>query len=88
MNRPVSGRGTGGKGEHSRGYGRAYQGALEAAMAIVVAVGLGILADHWLETSPTFLLVGVGLGFGAFVLRLVRLLRELTPTDGEDETRD
>lgn len=57
-----------------QGLGRAYQGAFEAVMAIVVAGALGAFADSRLGTSPWLLMAGVVLGFGAFVLRLVRML--------------
>ncbi len=66
-----------------RRQGQAYQGAFEAVFAILIAVGLGYLADAQFGTSPIGLLVGVGIGFGAFVLRLVRLGRALQMT-GDD----
>jgi len=60
--------------------GRAYQGAFEAVIAIVVAAGLGAFADSRLGTSPWLLIAGVVLGFGAFVLRLVRMLEWMNQT--------
>jgi len=60
--------------------GRAYQGAFEAVIAIVVAGGLGAFADARLGTSPWLLILGVVLGFGAFVLRLVRMLEWMNQT--------
>jgi ATP synthase protein I len=59
-----------------RRFGRAYQGAFEAVFAIVIGAGLGYAADRRFGTEPVGTLVGLGLGFGAFVLRLVRLGRE------------
>jgi F0F1-type ATP synthase assembly protein I len=60
----------------------AYQGAVEAVFAIVIAVGLGYLADEHFETTPRYILVGVALGLGAFILRVVRMRPEDTePTD-------
>jgi len=59
-----------------RRLGVAYQGAFEAVFAIVVGAGLGYAVDSRFETEPIGVLVGLGLGFGAFVLRLVRLGRE------------
>ncbi len=57
--------------------GAAYQGAFEAVFAILV----GVLAGHWadgaLGTRPWLLLLGFAVGFGSFVLRLVRLGRRL-----------
>jgi F0F1-type ATP synthase assembly protein I len=72
-----------------RRQGAAYQGALEAVFAILVAVALGYFIDWRFGTSPSFLFVGVILGFSAFVLRLVRLGRALSPPDGKapDGTR-
>jgi F0F1-type ATP synthase assembly protein I len=60
-----------------RWLGRAYQGALEAVLAVVIMVVAGAVADDHFETSPLFVFLGLGIGFGSFVLRLVRLLREL-----------
>lgn len=67
-----------------RKQGAAYQGALEAVFAILIAVAAGYLVDQRFGTSPRFLFVGVVLGFGAFVLRLWRLGRALQPPGGEE----
>jgi F0F1-type ATP synthase assembly protein I len=63
----------------NRRLGRAYQGALEAVLAVVVGAGAGAWADSRFGTSPLLLLVGLVLGFATFVLRITRLLRELSP---------
>jgi len=64
--------------------GTAYQAAFEALFAILIGAGLGYWVDSSFETAPWGLLVGLALGFGAFVLRLVRLARQLeTLRDGE-----
>ena len=73
----------GGSGRLSRSGARAYQMALEAVFSIPIAIGLGFWADSAWETGPIFLLVGVVLGFSAFVLRLLRM-RALV----EDAERD
>jgi F0F1-type ATP synthase assembly protein I len=57
--------------------GRAYQAAFEATIAVVVAGAAGGFADQRFGTAPMFLIAGVLLGFGTFVLRLVRLMNEL-----------
>jgi F0F1-type ATP synthase assembly protein I len=58
-----------------RRFGGAYQGAFEAVFAIVIGAGLGFAADSRFGTDPWGVLIGLGLGFTAFVLRLVRLGR-------------
>ena len=67
----------------SRRFGGAYQGAFEAVFAIVIGAGLGFAVDHRYETEPWGLLIGVGLGFGAFVVRLVRLGRAIQAAERE-----
>ncbi len=54
----------------------AYQGAMEAILAIPIAIGIGYMADRVLETEPVGLIIGAVVGFAAFVLRLWRM-REL-----------
>ena len=66
--------------------GPAYQGALEAALAVVIAMGIGIWADSYFDTSPVLLFVGLGIGFGAFILRLWRLLQETAARSAGGET--
>lgn len=66
-----------------RRQGLAYQGAFEAVFAVLIAAGLGLWADDHFRTSPRYLLLGTAIGFGSFVLRLVRLGRQLNdPDDG------
>lgn len=50
---------------------------MEAVFAIPVGLGLGYLGDRTFGTYPICLLVGGVIGFSAFVVRLVRLGREL-----------
>ena len=69
----------------SKHQGIAYQGAFEAVFAILIATGIGIWVDGRYDTSPYGLSGGLFVGFGSFVVRLVRLggrLRDL-PQDGE-----
>lgn len=65
------------KGLPARRRGLAYQGAVEAVFAILIAGLLGYLADVRFDTSPWFLLTGFAFGFAAFVVRLFRLGRRL-----------
>jgi len=51
----------------------AYQGALEAVLAIVITAGVGYGADQRFGTAPRWLILGTCLGFAAFVLRLFRM---------------
>lgn len=51
----------------------AYQGAMEAVFSIVICVGFGYWADSHFETTPRYLLIGAAVGFGAFVLRIMRM---------------
>lgn len=73
----------------ARRQGIAYQGAVEAFVSILLAMGVGYWADQRFESSPLYLLIGLGVGFGAFVLRLVRLGRQLQRFSAEsnEETR-
>jgi F0F1-type ATP synthase assembly protein I len=61
----------------ARRQGLAYQGAFEAVIAILVAAGIGLWIDQRFGTSPIGLLVGTAVGFASFVLRLLRLGRQL-----------
>lgn len=74
----------------SRRAGRAYQGALEAVLAIPIGMGLGYGADALLGSRPVGLLLGLGLGFAAFVIRVVRLrgLLEADAARDADESQE
>ena len=63
----------------------AYQGAVEAVLAILIGAGLGYLVDRWLGTAPGFMLAGLIAGFGAFILLIVRLSRKLADLEDDDE---
>jgi ATP synthase protein I len=76
----------------SRRFGAAYQGAFEAVFSIGIGAGLGHWVDRRFSSEPWGVLTGLALGFGAFVLRLVRLAREMAkdegPQDGPPDGRD
>jgi F0F1-type ATP synthase assembly protein I len=57
----------------------AYQGAIEAVVAMVICALAGWWIDGRLGSAPVGLLLGMALGFAAF---LVRLLRIKAPTLG------
>ena len=65
--------------------GRAYQASFEAVLAVAVGGAAGGYADQRFGTAPFLLMLGVLLGFGTFVLRLVRLMRELAPSPHDPE---
>ena len=65
--------------QEARRGAKAYQGVFEAVFSILIGAGLGALADSQFGTNPRYLLVGLALGMGAFILRIVRLVRELDP---------
>lgn len=68
--------------------GKAYQGAIEAVLAILIAAGIGYWADEWLGTAPSWTIVGVAVGFAAFVLRLWRMRKLFEgQEDGRGEQR-
>lgn len=75
--------GSSGSGPGGNRGGRAYEGAFEAVGAILIATLLGYWFDEHFETTPKGVLVGAAIGFAAFVLRLVRLGRQLHPTGAE-----
>jgi ATP synthase protein I len=79
MSDPAGG-GEGEQAERRRGARRqalAYQGAFEAVVAILIAAGGGYWLDRRLGSSPWGLLIGTVLGFAAFVVRLLRLGRQI-----------
>ena len=75
-----------GEGRSSRRKAAAYQGAFEAALAILIAGFAGNLADDHFGTAPRYLLIGFFIGFCSFVLRLVRLGRYLQATAEEEDS--
>ena len=68
----------------ARRQGLAYQGAFEAVIAILIATGIGYWIDTSFDTSPFGLLIGATVGFGSFVLRLLRLGRLLQEVADEE----
>jgi F0F1-type ATP synthase assembly protein I len=54
-----------------------YQGGSEAGFAVLIAGGIGYWIDGYFGSSPRGLLIGIGIGFGSFVLRLYRMTREI-----------
>ena len=66
-------------------WARAFEGALEAALAVVVGVVLGYYCDRWLGTEPFFLFVFLILGFVAG-FRLLLQIQWPGPTNRDDSS--
>ncbi|MDP6980044.1 MAG: AtpZ/AtpI family protein [Myxococcota bacterium] len=62
----------------------AYQGAVEAALAVPIAAGIGWWCDRQFESQPIGLLIGVVIGFAAMLLRVLRLRPGATDDVSED----
>jgi ATP synthase protein I len=56
------------------GIGIAFRVGVELVAGIAVGAGIGLLADHWLGTSPWGLVVFCILGWGAGVLNVYRVM--------------
>lgn len=65
-----------------RSMASAYQGAVEAVVAMVICALAGWWIDGRFGTGPWGLFVGMALGFAALLLRLLRIK---TPTIGRPE---
>jgi F0F1-type ATP synthase assembly protein I len=74
------------KRRQARRQALAYQGAFESVFAIAIGAGFGFFADKSFETSPWGVLVGVLFGFGAFILRLFRLAKQLEEIASEESS--
>jgi len=66
----------------------AYGASFEAVLSIVIAIGIGYWAETRWGFAPWGVIVGAVLGFGAFVLRLVRLGAEINAENEESSDRD
>ncbi len=64
--------------------GARYQASLEAVLAIPIGAGFGYLADRQCDSEPVGLFIGLGVGFGAFILRLVRMRPAADPSHGPE----
>ncbi len=57
-----------GNGKHDRptpGVGLVFDLGLRLAISVVLGLGVGLLLDNWLRTSPIFTLIGMVVGIGA-----------------------
>ncbi|MDP9249974.1 MAG: AtpZ/AtpI family protein [Chloroflexota bacterium] len=46
-------------------WGLAFDLGLRLGISVILGLGLGILLDNWLHTTPIFILIGMVLGIGA-----------------------
>jgi F0F1-type ATP synthase assembly protein I len=71
----------------SRGFGAGYaivSAGFQFAFAILFFLGMGHLADRWLHTRPVFTLVGLLIGLGAgFYAFMLRVMAESRPRGGK-----
>ncbi len=72
----------------SRGQGAVYQGAFEAVIALLIAIGLGYWLDGYFDTAPWLLLVGTAIGFASFTVRLIRLGRWMKDENPDEARQD
>jgi F0F1-type ATP synthase assembly protein I len=62
--------------------GGAYEGGLQAALSVVISMGIGFWADDYFDSSPVGLFVGLAVGFGAFTLRIWQLMKQGSAEQG------
>lgn len=65
-----------------QGMASAYQGAVEAVLAVVISGLAGTWVDRRFGTEPTGFLVGMAIGFAAFGLRMWRMRNLMGGTNG------
>jgi len=70
-----------------RRLGAVYQGAFEAVIALLIAVGIGYWLDGYFDCAPWLLLMGTAIGFASFTLRLIRLGRWMRDRDLDEVGR-
>ena len=68
--------------------GAVYQGAFEAVIALLIAVGFGYWLDGYFDTAPWLLLVGTAIGFASFTVRLIRLGRWMKAENPDEAGQD
>ena len=67
-----------------RRQGAVYQGAFEAVIALLIAIGFGYWLDGYFDTAPWLLLIGTAIGFASFTVRLMRLGRWMKDGDSDE----
>jgi F0F1-type ATP synthase assembly protein I len=69
-----------------RRQGAVYQGAFEAVIALLIAIGFGYWLDGYFDTAPWLLLIGTAIGFASFSVRLMRLGRWMKDGDSDESS--
>jgi len=69
-----------------RRQGAVYQGAFEAVIALLIAIGFGYWLDGYFDTAPWLLLIGTAIGFASFTVRLMRLGRWMKDGDSDESS--
>jgi ATP synthase protein I len=60
----------------------------EFIAGIIAGTGLGWLLDYWLGTTPLFLILGLGLGFAAAIMNVLRVTKNMgTSSVQTDDTK-
>jgi len=65
-----------------RGMGFGFRIGTEMVSAVVVGFGLGYALDHWLNTKPLFLMIGLLLGAAAGFMNVYRVVKGLDAAVG------
>jgi len=62
----------------------------EFIAGIIAGTGLGWLLDYWLGTIPLFLILGLGLGFAAAIMNVLRITKNMgtSSTETDDATTE
>ena len=62
--------------ESGAAWGRALRISSDLLAGLLVGTALGWGLDRWLDTSPWFLLIGIGVGFAAGIRNMMRTLEK------------
>jgi len=57
----------------------------EFIAGIIAGTGLGWLLDYWLGTIPLFLILGLGLGFAAAIMNVLRVTQNMGTSSTETD---
>jgi len=66
-----------GQANSRQGIGIGMRIGIELLASVLAGVGIGLLLDNWLETTPIFTLAFVSIGFAAGVLGVIRVSKGL-----------